>query len=455
MTKDSRHMALSILERINNQGGMLDTILDEFYKTGALISKRDRSLINAIVFGVLRWQGKLDYIINYFSKRKINKINPSIKNILRMGVYQIIYLSRIPDAAAVHSAVEMAKASGFPWAAGYVNAVLRRTSREYDHVIYPDKDKDPIGNICFKKSMPEWLMKRWVQRFGIEETEALCDSINLIPDISVRVNTLRSDTEKLELSLKNDVDKMGRTQYSHCGLWFSKPKKPISEIDSFANGWFQVQDEAAQLVTLLLDPKPGEMILDSCAGLGGKTGHIAQLMENKGKIIAVDMDKKKLGRLEMEMDRLGVKNVNSMDIDITEQIRKEQFGEFDRILLDAPCTGLGVLRRNPDAKWNINKQNFTHYQKKQIELLNNVVRLLKPSGVLVYTVCSMEPEENEGVVKEFLNNHPDFAIDKNSGQLHGKAVSLIHEDGFFKTYPHKHNMDGFFAVRLKKIEDCK
>jgi len=448
-------MALSILERVNNQGGMLDTIMDEFYTTSSQTSKRDRSLINAIVFGVLRWQGKLDYIINYFSKRKIEKIDPSIKNILRMGVYQILYLSRIPDAAAVHSAVEMAKASGFPWAAGYVNAVLRRTSREHEQVIYPDKDKDPIGNICSEKSMPAWLITRWIERFGIRETNALCDAINRIPDISVRVNTLRSDIEKLELSLKNDVGEMGRAQYSHSGLWFSKPKKSISEIDSFANGWFQVQDEAAQLITLFFDPKPGEMILDSCAGLGGKTGHIAQLMENKGKITAIDKDKKKLGRLEIEMNRLGVTNVNSMNIEITEQIRKDQFGEFDRILLDAPCTGLGVLRRNPDAKWSTLKQNFTHYHKKQVELLNNVVHLLKPSGVVVYIVCSMEPEENEGVVKEFLNNHPDFAIDKNSGQLHGKAVSLIDEDGFFKTYPHKHNMDGFFAVRLKKIENCK
>ena len=451
MHKDSRHIALSILDKISNQGGTLDEILDDLPNTENKISRRDRSLINAIVFGVLRWQGKLDYIINYFSKRNIKKIDYNIKNILRMGIYQIIFLSRIPDAAAVNSAVEMTKAKGFPWAAGYVNALLRRTSREYDQVVYPDKNKDPIGNICTEKSMPAWLIKRWIKRFGIEETHALCDRINSIPNITVRINTLKADFEQLNQSLKNDVDEMGYTGYSYCGLYFSRPKKPIPEMESFINGWFHVQDEAAQLISLLLDPKPGEIILDACSGLGGKTSHIAQIMSNKGKITALDIDKNKLDRLKNEMDRLGIKNVNTIDVDITNPLDKMQFGEFDRILLDAPCTGLGVLQKNPDAKWNSKKQNLIYHKEKQLKLLHNIAPLLKTSGVIVFAVCSMEPEENDDVIKEFLNNHSDFAIDKHSGQLDGKAVSLIDENGFLRTIPHKHHMDGFFAVRMKKI----
>jgi 16S rRNA (cytosine967-C5)-methyltransferase len=299
--------------------------------------------------------------------------------------------------------------------------------------------------------MPEWLIKRWVKRFGVEATEMMCDTINTIPDITVRVNTLKTDLDDFESLIKIDVEELGRTEYSPFGLYFSKPKKPISEIDLFKRGWFQVQDEAAQLITMFLDPKPGERILDACAGLGGKTGHIAQLMQDTGKIVALDVDKQKLCRLEIEMERLGVKNIECIDSDITAQLDINKLGKFDRILLDAPCTGLGVLRRNPDSKWTVQKQNFTRYTKKQKALLNGVAPLLKDSGILVYTVCSMEPEENEIVIKEFLNNHSDFAIDKNCGQLHGKAASLVNKDGLFKTFPHDHQMDGFFAVRIKKI----
>ncbi len=451
MKKDSRYIALSILEKIDKQGGTLDELLQKFDEVDKQISKRDRSLMTAIIFGVLRWQGKLDYIINYFSTNTIKTIDPGIRHILRIGTFQIVCLSRIPDAAAVNTAVDMAKASRFPWAAGYVNAILRRISREHHQVVYPDKTNDPVERICAEKSMPEWLTKRWMDRYGIEETEALCDRINSIPDITVRINTLQTDFETLEQSLKNDVEKMGRTKYSPVGLSFSRPRIPIPEMKSFINGWFQIQDEAAQLVTLLLDPKPGEMILDSCSGLGGKTGHIAQLMENKGTIMALDIDKRKLDCLNHDMNRLGVNNVNTAAVDIENPLDKKQLGEFDRILLDAPCTGLGVLQRNPDAKWNIKKQNFIYYHKRQIKLLHAVSQLVKHSGILVYAVCSMEPEENEDVINEFLNSHSDFVIDKNSGQLHGNAHTFLDGNGFFRTIPHKHGMDGFFAVRLKKI----
>lgn len=451
MKKDSRFIALNLLNKVSQKGKTLDAIMDGLSKTERQIPKRDRSFINAIVFGVLRWQRKLDYIIDYFSKRNSNKLDGNIKNILRIGLYQILFLSKIPDAVAVHSVVEMAKTSRYPWAAGYVNAVLRRTLREYDQIIYPDKNIDLVESICVEKSMPAWLIQRWIKHYGIEETEALCESINTIPNITIRMNTLKTDHKELAQLLKSDVDEIGYTGYSPFGLYFSRPKKPIPEMASFTSGWFQVQDEAAQLISLLLDPKPGEMVLDACSGLGGKTGHIAQLMENKGKIVAFDIDKKKLKRLENEMDRLGIKNVHSMDSDIIDPLDKKQFGKFDRILLDAPCTGLGVLQRNPDAKWNIHKQYFMDYQKKQVQMLDSISRLLKPSGVIVYAVCSMEPEENEDVIKEFSKYHSDFAIDKYSGQLDGKATSLIDENGFFRTLPHKHHMDGFFAVRLKKI----
>jgi len=452
MKKDSRSIALLVLNEVCRTSGTLDEVMDDILKMHPL-PRRDRSLLNALVFGVLRWQGKLDYIIGRYADRNVGKIDTAVLNILRMGVFQILGLSKIPDAAAVHSAVEMAKSSSKPWAGSFVNAVLRRLLRESSQIEYPDKEKHPVKSLCVEKSMPAWLIKRWVSRYGIHETEALCDEINKIPPITIRINTLKAEPAKLKHALSNEVERLENAGTVKDALYLYGPKKPISEINSFINGWFQVQDEAAQLTTQFLNPKPGEKILDACAGLGGKTGHIAQLLQNQGNIIALDSDGRKLIKLEREMKRLGITHVQTMEMDLLKNIDNNRLGDFDRILLDAPCSGLGVLQRNPDAKWKISKQNFEYYQKKQKLLLDRVSTLLKPSGVLVYAVCSMEPEENDKVVKAFLNSHADFAIDKNTGQLDGNAGLLIDENGFFRTFPHKHHMAGFFAVRLRKNGD--
>jgi len=208
---------------------------------------------------------------------------------------------------------------------------------------------------------------------------------------------------------------------------FEIPKLPIPKIKAFKNGWFQVQDEAAQLVTYLLNPHPGETILDACAGLGGKTGHIAQMMRNKGKIVAMDKNNEKLLRHESEMKRLGISIVQTCIHDLDKPFDKNYIAEFDRILLDAPCSGLGVLRRNPDIKWLMSKKNLIHYKEKQVKFLDTLSHLVKPSGVLVYTVCSTEPEENEEVVKVFLNKHPEFVIEKKPDGFPFNARSLINK----------------------------
>lgn len=449
MKKDSRSIALLVINEVCRSSGTLDEVMDDILEMHPL-PRRDRSLLNALVFGVLRWRGKLDYIIRQYSNRNIHKIDSTVLNILRLGAFQILWLSKIPDAAAVHSAVEMAKSSNAPWAGSFVNAVLRRLVRESSQLEYPDKDKNPVRALCVEKSMPEWLIKRWIARYGIHETEALCDEINKIPPITIRINTLKADPAELKHSLSNEVERLENAGTVKDAVYLYRPKKPISEINSFINGWFQVQDEAAQLTTQFLNPKTGEKILDACAGLGGKTGHIAQFMQNQGNIIALDSDGQKLNKLAKEMQRLGITNVQTLEMDLQKSIDNIRIGEFDRILLDAPCSGLGVLQRNPDAKWKISKQNFEYYKKKQKILLDQVSTLLKPSGVLVYAVCSMEPEENDEVVKEFLNSHSDFAIDKNTGQLDGNAGSFVDENGFFRTFPHKHHMAGFFAVRLRR-----
>jgi 16S rRNA (cytosine967-C5)-methyltransferase len=222
-------------------------------------------------------------------------------------------------------------------------------------------------------------------------------------------------------------------------------------MDAFKKGWFQVQDEAAQLVSLLMDPQPGESVLDACAGLGGKTGHIAQLMENQGSIVALDIDSEKLTRLENQMARLGVSIVRAQHHDLKDGVAKQIGQPFDRILLDAPCSGLGVLRRNPDAKWDPSKKDLVRFAKRQIELLATLKPLLKVSGILVYAVCSIEPEENEAVIDSFLNRNPDFEIDAAPGILPSMLCDRLENKKGFKTHPTFTDMDGFYMVRLKRM----
>ncbi len=450
MADEVRKTALYILNTLNKERNTLDNLLEDVFREKTLFSKKDRALLQALVYGVLRWRGRLDWIIDYFSKTRLNKINPNVLNILRLGLFQIIYLDRIPVSAAVNTSVEMTKAAAAPWVVGYVNGLLRNAVREYGYVTFPDVDKDPVKALAIKKSFPEWLIKRWLDRFGLKETGLLCDAINTIPPITVRCNTLKTNRKKLVKALERYAEKIKITNYAPDGVFFFNPKRSIPNIEAFENGLFQVQDEAAQLVTLHLNPQSGETILDACAGLGGKTGHIAQMMKNSGRLVAMDKDENKLMRLESEMHRLGVSIVTTCIHDLSSPLNREHFGKFDRILLDAPCSNLGVLRRNPDIKWRASQQNLAYCQKRQALFLDNLAHFVKPSGVLVYAVCSMEPEENESVIKGFLNKHAKFAIEKKSTGLSFDACSLVTRDGYLKTFPHLNNMDGFFSVCMKR-----
>lgn len=449
---DARTHALNILNRLDKSDKTLDSLLEEFQKERSL-SKRDRSLFNAIVYGVLRWRGRLDWIITRLSRTEAKKTKPEIMNVLRIGLFQIIYLSRVPVSAAVNTSVEMAKLLSGKRDSGYVNAVLRKASREHETLPYPDVAENPEYSVSINKSFPVWMTRRWIKQLGLNRTIDLCDAVNEIPPITVRVNTLKTNRSELINCMESDVRNIRPTDCSPFGISFSNPEKSIHEMETFKNGLFQAQDEAAQIVTMLLDPKPGDSVLDACAGLGGKTGHIGQLMENSGIITALDIDKRKTDRLKHEMERLGVTIVSTVRKDAGDpEMLKNYHEHFDKILLDAPCSNMGVMRRNPDVKWKLTESKLTRCKKKQILFLENMANLLKPSGVLVYAVCSAEPEENEEVIKEFLIKRPDFGIDDNLSCLPESFGALLSERGFIKTYPHTNNMDGFFSVRLKRIK---
>ncbi|MFC1816179.1 16S rRNA (cytosine(967)-C(5))-methyltransferase RsmB [Thermodesulfobacteriota bacterium] len=452
MSGDARKTALYILNRLDSGHKTLDSVLDEDFEGKDLLSRRDRALLYALVYGVLRWRGRLDWIIGHFSKTSLDRIRPDILNILRLGLFQIMCLNRVPVSAAVNTSVELAKLFSAPWVVGFVNALLRNMARGYKAVPLPDTDDQPVAALAAEKSFPDWLIKRWLNRFGLNETIALCDAINTIPPITLRVNTLKTDRQTLTRSLVNEAKEIQNTRHAPEGICLHHLKEPISEMKSFQQGWFQVQDEAAQLITYLLNPQPDDTVLDACAGLGGKTGHIAQMMKNRGKIIAMDNDEKKLLQIGPEMLRLGVTIVETLNYDLNVPLSRKRFKEFDRILVDAPCSGLGVMRRNPDTKWLSSKKNLGRFQKRQISFLENLRHLVKPSGILAYAVCSTEPEENEEVVKAFLNKQANFVMDKRPAGLPEKAYALVNQNGYFKTLPHLNNMDGFFSVRFRRIK---
>jgi 16S rRNA (cytosine967-C5)-methyltransferase len=416
---------------------------------GDLRDSRDRDLLNAILYGVLRWRARLDFIIGRFSKTPIAKIDLPILNILRVGVFQLAFLTRIPPSAAVHTSVEMAKSMGAPWVGAFVNAVLRRAAAEHGAVRFPDPQTEPVRALAAAWAFPEWLTERWVGRFGAAPAAELCESINAIPPLTLRANTLKTDRAVLMAALKADAKSVTACALAPDGLCVEGLSTRMTALESFRQGWFQAQDEAAQLVSLLLAPRPGETVLDACAGRGGKTGHIAQLMGNRGRLVALDRSGARLAALREEMRRLGVSIVACVEADLSEGGAAEAPARCDRVLLDAPCSGLGTLRRNPDIKWAEDRKHLQRYHRTQLALLERAAERLAPEGVLVYSVCSPEPEETVEVVRMFLAQNPRFQFDHQADDIPQTLRPLIDKQGFLQTYPHLRYMDGFFAARLK------
>ena len=452
MADDVRKESLLILTHLETgRRNTLDQLLDLSRSVNTGFSSRDKAFLQALVFGVLRSKNRLDWIIRHFSKTPFRKISNNIRNILRLGIYQILYMDRVPNSAAVNTSVELAKSRSAPWTAKYVNGLLRNVSRNPATVKFPDISDSPVRAISIRKSLPEWLVQRWLSRFGLIQCVKLCDAVNTIPPLSLRTNTLKTTREKLVRAFADSADTVAETAHAPEGILLEGARAGIAEIRGFAEGKFQVQDEAAQLVSHLLGPQPGQRVLDACAGLGGKTGHIAQLMGNRGEIIALDTGSKKLDSLNDEMERLGISIVKTVSHDLK---KTPVFlpGTFDRILLDAPCSGLGVLRRNPDTRWNRSENDLGKYSAGQQRFLDILAPLVKPGGILVYAVCSTEPEENENVIRRFLIKNRTFLQIPVESEAVKDLTSVVDTGHCLRTFPHRHNMDGFFAVCLRRLE---
>ena len=446
--KTPRAICLDILNRIDQADRHPDRLLTDSFKRYRYLTSLDRSFLTELTYGVIRWRGKLDWVIRHFSKIPLEKIEFQSLNILRLGLYQILFLSRTPSSAAVNESVELAKRIRGRGGASFVNAVLRSSIRQKDEIRYPGMGEDPALHLSVVESHPLWLIRRWMEEIGVEETVRFCAFNNRISSLTLRANTLKINRENLMEKLGKEGLKLLPSSYSEEGIVL-QDSPPTSELPFLKEGLYVIQDEASQLVTSILDPRPGERILDACAAPGGKTTHTAQKMENQGEIYAVDINKGKLELIEGICERLGVKIVKVLKGDAAASLSVSKEFVFDRVLADVPCSGFGTLRKNPDLKWRRGEKDIQRLSELQLSILTNLSAYVKERGILTYSTCTVFHEENEDVLEKFLEGHPGFQLDRVDEILPGKCRPFIH-NGYFKSFPPKNGMDGFFAARLRK-----
>jgi 16S rRNA (cytosine967-C5)-methyltransferase len=362
------------------------------------------------------------------------------RNILRLAAYQMIHLDRVPASAAVNTATELAKRHGNK--SGYVNGLLRTVERNKGSLPLPPADS-PLSRLSVLYSHPAWLVRRWLERFGLQATDAALMSNNRPAPLVIRANTLSGSRDTLLSLLEGQSASVRATRYAPAGIEIlSSPG--ITTLPAFQEGRFLVQDESAQLVALLLAPQPGERVLDACAAPGGKATHIAELMGDRGEVVALESDGRRIGKIGENSGRLGITIIRPLSGDAATHRDRA----YDRVLVDAPCSGLGVLRRHPDGRWTKTEESIIERAHQQANILRNCARLVRPGGVLVYATCTTEPEENEDVVGDFLAKHPAFTLDDPRPILPAAAAGLIGSDLLFRTFPKELTMDGFFAARL-------
>lgn len=437
-----RYAAVKILNRYERSDAYLDKLLNaEFQKE--TFNKFDKALLSEIVNGVIRWRAKLDWVLTGFYHGDFQKNLNWVKNAMRVGLYQLLFLSKIPHAVAIYETVEIVKNVQGEKTAGIVNAVLRNILRNIDNIRYPEPTDDPYYYFSVLYSFPKWMIKRWMDTLGKDETEKLLIAMNKRPYVPARINRLKSDGTAFRKFL--DEMEMIYKPYSYHEDTFMifNPKVNIFETEFFLNGEIAIQDPSASLAVHLANPKPGMRVADVCAAPGGKSFYIAQLMQNEGEIIAMDKYPSKLKSIEEGAERLGIKIIKSLAADASEVDMEE---EFDLVFADVPCTGLGTISKKPDIKWKRESEDIIRLNKIQKSIIDNAAEMVKPGGVLVYSTCTIEPEENVQIIKYFLEKHPEFELDPAEKYLPEKVCV----DGMMQTYPHRHSCDGAFAARLIK-----
>lgn len=461
--QSARAVALSVLVKSIASEEGVDVLLERALSSSSF-DLRDRGLVHELTYGVLRRLMTIDWRLVPVLDKPLSRLPLVVQMLLRLGAYQIIFLDRIPQSAAVNESVKLAKrqaqALGRDWS-GFVNAVLRQLIRA-PVPSWPVVETNAAKALAVRYSVPEWLSARWIGRLGIALAEMVCEQSSGVPPLTLRVNRLKISREDYLTMLHGARVPAKPTSISPLGVILEEGR-PIPSLPGFREGFFYVEDEAAQLIPPLLDLRPGQVILDACAAPGGKATHMAELIDDQGTIYALDRVAERLALLRGNCARLGLTSVvplagdarypstwlRALEPEARDRSRDALAG-FDRILVDAPCSGLGVLRRHPEAKWRKDSSVFERHHRLQGEILNAVAPCLRPGGVLVYSTCSTEPEETEAVVEEFCRTHADFRRESVAPWLPFEARGFVTPQGDLSTIGNRSSMDSFYAARLKK-----
>ncbi len=455
-----RQLAFIALRDVH-KGAYADIALDRVLQK-ANLADSDRRLVTELVYGCTRRQRTLDALIDQLGKKKSHQQPKDLRTILHLGLYQLQYQERIPESAAVNTTVQLARENGFSGLTGFVNGLLRqyvRLEKKEDGTIKNEESflssflsvefSDPIERLGILYSFPDWIIQVWVEQFGLAQTEQLCLWMNKTPTIDLRVNPLRTSLEEVEAALTSAGVSFQRVPHLPQALRLMSNAGPIQNLPGYNEGWWTVQDSSAQLVSHLLDPQPGEVVIDACAAPGGKTTHIAELMRDEGKIFACDRTSSRLVKLQKNAQRL---KLQSIEISTGDSRNMPQFeNTAHRVLLDAPCSGLGTLHRHADARWRQTPETVEELSLLQKQLLAHTSTFVKQDGVLVYSTCTLHPKENEDVVSSFLAENPNWEIEPPSVDSPAGAYST--PQGWMKVLPHRQDMDGFFLVRLRKTKN--
>ena len=447
MTKDkARSIALEVIYQVLEEGAYANLLLDKALFACKELNSRDKGFVTELVYGTVRQKGALDWVINQFAKQKIEKQEAWVRNILRLSAYQLLYLDKVPPSAAINEGVELAKEYAFEGSGSVVNGILRNIDRKREQIKYPDKGKNPAANYAVRYSYPQWVVEDWLKNYGRKDAEKLCQYFNEPAKLWIRTNSLKVSREELKKMLADEGVETKESLYAPLGLEILG-EVSLRNLETFKKGLFLVQDESSMILGTVSGVKPGMKVLDICAAPGGKTTHLAQLMENQGEIIACDIHRHRLELIKENAEKLGIEIIKTRLQD-GRSIGEDLKDEFDVVLLDAPCSGLGVLGRRADLRWKKRRGDIKELAALQKELLAQAQSLVKKGGTLIYSTCTTTKEEDEQAVEWFLENYEEFALDPRLSFRGEDGRSL----GMYKLSPLKEGTDGFFIALFKRGE---
>ncbi len=442
MSKASREYVADLLTMIEKEEGYAQLVLKRELKE---VPSEDKAFVTEVVYGTLKYSIKIDYILNKFSKTPVKKMKPLIRNILRMSVYQMIEMDKIPTSAIVNEAVKITKKRKFVNLSGFVNGVLRGIDRQKDDIQYPDMKSNPEYALSIQYSMPEWIIKNWLKVYEIDEVKQICNALNKRAEVCVRLNSLKVTEDEFKSKIEAEGMTVRKGEFLE-EAYYLKGVREIQNSPSFKNGEWTVQDESAMLVAHIVDPNEGDIVLDMCSAPGGKSVHMAERMKNKGEIISCDVHPHKLELINKIKDRMGTHIIVPTLNDGT--IYNEEFnGRFDKVLLDAPCSGLGIMKRKPDIRMRKVSEDINDIADLQKQIVKQAIKYLKPNGRLVYSTCTISKLENEdmasyiqslGMISEDITDRlPD-------------SLKKFEKEGSIQILPQMADTDGFFIASFKK-----